>query len=124
MSDIRLSMLPKTWFVDIDGVILRHNGWCSGAEHLLPGVREFWAGLGPEDQVILVTARPERLRKSTLDFLDRNDLHCNVALFGVPPGERIVINDAKPSGLWTAFALNLARDRGLADLDITLDESL
>ena len=31
----------KTWFFDIDGTILRHNGYKDNNEHILPGVIEF-----------------------------------------------------------------------------------
>ena len=34
-------------------------------------------------------------------------------LTGMPTGERILINDIKPSGLRTALAINVKRDEGL-----------
>jgi hypothetical protein len=45
-------------------------------------------------------------------------------MFGRPKGERVVINDTKPSGLPTAFSVNLARDTGLRDVRIDRDDTL
>ena len=45
-------------------------------------------------------------------------------LFNLPTGERILINDMKPSGLDTAIGINLERDIGLENLKIDLDNDL
>ena len=35
-----LSTLPKTWIFDLDGTILKHNGYkIDGEDTLLPGVK-------------------------------------------------------------------------------------
>lgn len=122
---MRLSPLPKTWFIDVDGVIFRHNSHLEPeGDQLLPGVREFWAGLGERDVVVVVSAREEHERAATLAALDRHGLRYDAALFGLPTGERIVINDAKPSGLVTAHAVCPARDAGLAGVAATIDLAL
>lgn len=124
MTELILSCLSKTWLIDIDGVILKHNGYKQNDEILLPGVIEFWQQISPEDYVILLTARAVELRESTLEIIAQHGLRYNVAIFGVPAGERICINDKKPSGLLTSYAMNLLRDRGLDDLKIVTDSNL
>jgi hypothetical protein len=47
-----------------------------------------------------------------------------LGLFGLPGGERVFINDRKPSGLPTAFAVSVVRDSGLEGVEIHVDESL
>lgn len=124
MTELILSCLSKTWVIDIDGVILKHNGYKQNKETLLPGVIEFWKQISPEDYVILLTARAVELRESTLEVIVKHGLRYNVAIFGIPTGERICINDKKPSGLLTSYAINLLRDEGLDDLKIAADLNL
>lgn len=124
MTELVLSCLPKTWLIDIDGVIFNHNGYKQNGDRLLPGVKEFWQQISEDDFVILLSARPEAIRESTLTLLANHGLRYNVAIFGVPTGERICINDKKPSGLLTSHAVNLLRDEGLGNLKAIVDPSL
>lgn len=104
--------LSHTWFVDLDGTVLDHNGHLTGQEKLLPGVKEFWEEIPPGDHIVITTGRAEEYRESTLAFLDQQGLRYDTALFGLPLGERIVINDDKPGGLKTAMAWNVKRNKG------------
>jgi hypothetical protein len=113
-----LSNLAHTWLIDVDGTILCHNGHKQGGDALLPGVHEFWATIPPGDTIVLMSAREETYREATLAFLEAAGLRFDYALFGLPHGERILINDVKPRGLHTALAVNLRRDGGLAELRI------
>jgi hypothetical protein len=123
-SPIRLSPLPHTWLIDVDGTVCRHNGHLTGEDDVLPGVTELWARIPPGDVIIILSARDERYRQSTVAALAHRGLRVDHALFGLPVGERILINDAKPSGLKTAIAVNVARDMGLADLSIEVSAGL
>ncbi|MEF3190944.1 MAG: HAD family acid phosphatase [Campylobacterales bacterium] len=124
MPVLRLSSLPHTWLIDIDGTILRHNGHKEGKEELLPGVLEFWKKIPKEDTIILLSARTEEEKPQTLRFLQSHGLHFHEAIFGLPKGERILLNDSKPQGLNTALAVNVARDAGLGDLKLIFDPTL
>ncbi|MEL7037842.1 MAG: hypothetical protein AAFO04_19835 [Cyanobacteria bacterium J06592_8] len=124
MTELVLSCLPKTWLIDIDGVILKHNGYKQEGDILLPGVQKFWDQISPEDFIILLTARPEEMREATLSLLNRHGLRYNMAVFGVPTGERICINDKKASGLLTSYAVNLSRDAGLDHLRVVENPDL
>jgi len=104
--------LGHTWFIDLDGTILKHNGHINGDDILLPGVKDLWNTIPKEDYIIIVTGREERYRESSLRILENNSLRYNYAIFGLPLGERIVLNDSKPAGLKTAIAWNVERNKG------------
>ena len=106
-----LSTLPKTWIFDLDGTLLKHNGYkIDGHDTVLPGVKEYLATILPEDRVVLLTSRTDEYRDSTLRFLAESGIRYDEILFNMPMGERILVNDRKPSGLDMAVAVNLERD--------------
>jgi hydroxymethylpyrimidine pyrophosphatase-like HAD family hydrolase len=112
MIPFELSTLSHTWFFDLDGTILNHNAHVGGQDSLLDGVKELWKTIPEEDFIIITTGRTEQYRKSTLDFLKENGIRYNLALFELPLGERIVVNDIKDSGLKCAIAWNVERNKG------------
>lgn len=123
MEELILSTLPKTWLFDLDGTIVKHNGHLHGDDILLDGVQEFFDTISEQDKVILLTSRPEIYRENTLRFLVANQIRFDAILFGLPMGERVLVNDRKNSGLTTAYAVNLPRDSGFC-LQVMLDENL
>lgn len=111
---IELSALAHTWFLDLDGTILKHNGYkIDSRDTLLDGALDFMAQIPDKDLIVFVTSREEMYREQTVSFLEENGIRYDVILFGAPPGERIVVNDEKPGGLKTAVAFNVVRDTGL-----------
>ncbi len=108
---LTLSTLPKTWIFDLDGTLLKHNGYkIDGKDTLLKGAAEYIAQIPPEDYILILTSRTDEYRKMTLDFLKENGIRYDKILFNIPMGERIVVNDRKPSGLDMAIAINTDRD--------------
>jgi len=121
--ELELSNLPKTWLIDIDGTIVKHNGYKNGRDELLEGVKDFFARMNECDFVILLTARSEDTRKMTEDFLSSHKIRYDQIIFGLPTGERILINDNKPSGLAMGYAFNKKRD-AKATLIVKINENL
>jgi len=106
-----LSTLPKTWIFDLDGTILKHNGYIlDGRDTLLQGAKEYLDAIPKEDKIIIFTSRTEAYRQITMEFLTENQIRFDEILFHMPLGERIIVNDRKPSGLDMAVALNVDRD--------------
>ena len=80
-------------------------------DSLLPGAKEYIDAIPADDRVVILTSRTDEYRDSTLRFLKEKGIRYDDILFNMPMGERIVINDRKPSGLDMAYAVNLDRDR-------------
>lgn len=121
---LEFSPLHKTWILDIDGTLVKHNGYkTDGKDTLLEGVREFFQNLPNEDKVILLTARKEECLQDLKLFLQSHHIRYDYLLGDMPMGERILVNDRKPSGLNTAFAINKDRDKPL-DIVYKIDEEL
>ena len=118
------SPLAKTWIFDVDGTLVKHNGYkIDGYDTLLPGVAEFFRGLDPADKVVLLTAREDQLLEDLKAFLDENGIRYDHIVTGMPFGERILVNDRKPSGLDMAFAVNKDRDAAL-DIEYAINANL
>ena len=110
-EELILSTLPKTWIFDFDGTLVKHNGYKEdGIDILLADAKEYLAEIPPEDKIIIVTSRTEEYREMTIRFLGENGIRYDEILFNMPFGERILVNDRKPSGLDMAVAVNLNRD--------------
>lgn len=123
-NTLTLSTLYKTWLFDLDGTLVRHNGYKYGKDELLPGVRDFLKSVNKNDAVVILTSRKEEFRGVTERFLDENDIRYDKIIFNLPVGERILFNDCKPSGLITAVAVSPDRDRGLEEMEVIFDGRL
>lgn len=121
---LKLSSLPHTWILDVDGTIVKHNGYkIDGYDTLLPGVKDFFASLPSQDRVILLTARKAEYLPALKDFLTTNQIRYDHIITDVPMGERILVNDNKPSGLKCAYAVNKERDE-ILNIGWLLDENI
>ena len=60
--------------------------------------------------IIFITSRKEEYKDITIDFLNENHIRYDYLIFNAPYGERILINDDKPSGLKVGIATNVKRD--------------
>ena len=111
-DEIRLSPLPKTWILDLDGTLVVHDGpFIMGKDEFLPGAREFLESIPKRDMIIFLTARSDYEKAHTMRFLKENKIRYYHIIFNAGEGERIMINDMKPDGLVTAYAINTKRDR-------------
>lgn len=111
-KELVLSTLPHTWIFDIDGTLVKHNGYMTPeGDTLLDGVAKFLASIPAKDMIILITARTSNLRDVTENFLKKNNIRYDHIIFDAPVGERILINDNKPDGLQMAYSIALTRDK-------------
>ena len=123
-NKLELSQLGHTWIFDIDGTIVKHNGYkIDGYDTLLDGVSDFFnSNIKKNDYVLLVTSRTDEYKEDTINFLIKNNIRFDNIIFNLPYGERIVINDKKPSGLEMSKAINL--DRNIFKLNIIINKDL
>ena len=123
--------MNKTWFIDIDGTLVRHlenKEIDEGTkEELLPYVLEFLEGIEKRgDCIILTTARLEEHRKITEKMLREFGIRYDQIIFGIGSRERVVVNDIKPidafdggsreNPLPTAYAINVNRNEGFGQI--------
>lgn len=122
--NLRLSPLGHSWFLDLDGTILKHNGYkLDGKDSFLPGAKEFLGQIPQGDKVVFVTSRTTAEQEATEAFLQENGVEFHQIIYDMPFGERILLNDDKPSGLKTALAVSFPRDQ-LPEIKIEVDPDL
>ena len=111
-EQLRISPMPKTWILDLDGTLVVHDGpYIMGKDEFLPGAKEFLESIPDRDMIIFLTARSTYEKPHTIRFLKENKVRYDHIIFNAGEGERIMINDIKPDGLITAYAVNTERDR-------------
>jgi ribonucleotide monophosphatase NagD (HAD superfamily) len=121
---LTLSPLAHTWLLDLDGTLVKHNGYkLDGRDTLLDGAMEFLRSIPSGDMVMFITSRTEKYREMTERFLRENEIRYDHIIYNAPFGERILVNDRKPSGLDTAVAVSTLCN-GAVDIEIEVDGSL
>lgn len=113
---LETSCLSKTWFIDIDGVLVKHNGYLQGKDVWLDSTLKFLQSLSSEDKIVLTTSRKEEDVNFLIEELKSKAIKVHLVITELPHGERIVVNDSKPSGLRMAFSIPLERDMGMTDV--------
>lgn len=125
----------KTWFVDLDGTVLKHKSNdeideilekenSHEYEEFLPGALEFWKNRPAGDKIIITTARLKCHTEHTLKVLDSHGFPYDDYIFEIGSGVRVVVNDIKPIGsagntepVYTAHCVNLDRDSDYTKLN-------
>lgn len=119
-----LSPLRKTWIFDFDGTLVEHNGYKTGRDRLLPGVRDFLSKIPEDDCIIILTARECGAAEKTERFLKEEGIRYNHIFYEIPMGERLLFNDSKPSGLKMCYSIERVRNQGLSDVEFLIDQNL
>ena len=112
MKELVLSPLGHTWFLDLDGTLVKHNGHLTEGQIPCCRRRALLAQIPSSDLVVIITSRREAHREATVRFLADHGIRYDHIIFGAPFGERIVVNDAKPSGLRTAVSVSVVEIKG------------
>lgn len=79
----------------------------------MEGAADFLSSIPKNDMIIFVTSRSDEYKQITIDFLKENGVRYDHIIFNAPYGERIIINDRKPSGLDMSISVNTNRDEFL-----------
>lgn len=116
---------PKTVICDIDGTLIEHCGdiidQCKNVmkplNNSLALIKQ-WESLGYK--IILITGRKECTREETIKQLREIGVLYDEIIFGATNGDRVLINDKKPNSTRnTAYAVNVNRNQGIKNLDLT-----
>lgn len=113
--------MTNTYFIDIDGVLLRHNGSLDAqmtVKEILPHTLSFLNQIEYNGgKIILTTGRKESMRKLTEKQLTNMGIFYDQLVMGLNRGPRILINDLKPKFKpKTAFAFTPERNNLDEDL--------
>lgn len=121
---IKVSQLGKVWVLDLDGTIVKHNGYkIDGYDSLLENIEKLFSQISDKDMVLFITSRSEKEKGITEDFLKKNNIRYDYIIYNAPYGERILINDTKPSGLCMAYGIATKRNK-VCDIKFQVDNSL
>lgn len=124
MKELVLSTLGHTWILDLDGTIVKHNGYkINGEDSFLPGAKDFLESIPEKDMIVFLTSRTDEYKNETIHFLTKNHIRYDQIIFNAPYGERILVNDDKPSGLPVSIAVRGKRNEIFLP-QILLDEDL
>ncbi|MBW3055314.1 hypothetical protein CU307_06820, partial [Prochlorococcus marinus str. MU1411] len=112
--NLKISKLSHTWFIDLDGTIFKHNKYKENGFDIIvnSNVQKFFDQISENDFLIFTTSRSSSLSKLCETSLKEilNIKQNFTIIYGLPHGERILINDSKPSGMITSLAINIDRD--------------
>lgn len=123
-DNLVLSTLGHTWILDLDGTIVKHNGYkLDGKDSFLPGALDFITSIPAEDMIVWITSRHSEYKEITEKFLNEYAIRYDYIIYDAPLGERILFNDDKPSGLCMAHAIRSQRNI-IPRLKIIYDENL
>ena len=115
---------PKTIICDIDGTLIVHNSpniACNPNTSMviLPGTIEKFVEWDIKGyNIILLTGRKESMRQITEKQLSELGIFYDQLVMGVGGGARYLVNDCKTNGAEYAFAINLERNKGIANISI------
>jgi molybdopterin-guanine dinucleotide biosynthesis protein A len=107
---------------DIDGVLIKHhpnsNNNSEDNVFLSNGWKKIEEWKKQHKKIILMTSRSKNTRNGLEKLLKENHIYYDELIMGVNPGTRYVINDIKPSHLFTkqAVAINIVRNDGIDNL--------
>ena len=119
-----MDLRPKTICCDIDGTLVKHElPWKNVIPNkkleILDGTIEKFSEWDAKGYyIILVTGRKESLRENTIKQLSEAGIIYDKLVMGIGGGPRVLINDNKPDGEKTAFAINIKRNIGIKGVEI------
>lgn len=115
--------MTKTYFIDIDGVLFKHNGSLMQQNksqiQVLENAKIMLSEIEKNgDKIILTTGRKESMRQQTIDLINEYGLFFDELVMGCNRGARIIVNDLKPNQIMkTAFAFCPIRNE-ISELDV------
>ena len=107
---------------DIDGVLIKHNSHSN--TNLNDNIfidncsNKLLEWKNSHKKIILMTSRSKNTKNELITLLKINNIYFDELIMGVNPGTRYVINDIKPSNIFTkqAFEINVIRDKGISNI--------
>jgi len=111
----------NTYFVDIDGVLLRHDSGFHSRDESYSGnqivissnIEQLMLQYNRGDRIVLTTSRPESQRNTLLKLFSDIGFEFDDLIMGLGDGIRFLVNDRKTidSYIDTAVAINVSRNK-------------
>jgi hypothetical protein len=107
---------------DVDGVLIQHspNSNTKPEDNVLikDCAKKIFDWKNQNKKIILMTSRSKNTKKDFELLLKEKNIYYDELIMGVNPGTRYVINDIKPSHIFTkqAIGINIVRDTGIIDV--------
>lgn len=116
MPDNITSDNRETIFLDVDGVLVKHNYHPeTQEEEFIDSVFKFLED-HKDSFIVLTTSRiPAHLGRVLGEFYRRLKRVPDRVIHSLPTGKRILINDYKNGQEYKSIAINLIRDKGFSD---------
>ena len=112
----------RTYFVDVDGVILKNSGkygiinWDNNKVLLEENVKTLAELQRNGAQIVITTSRPEEYRESLVKILNQNNIFPYSILMGLNHAARVIINDFAPTNPYpSGIAISLPRNTDIKD---------
>lgn len=110
----------KTYFIDVDGVILSNSGrygivnWSNNCELLEKNVRKIIELQKQGGQIVITTARTEEYRKKLENLLHGIGIFPHSIVMGLNHSSRVLVNDFAPTNPYpSAVAISIPRNGDL-----------
>jgi molybdopterin-guanine dinucleotide biosynthesis protein A len=107
---------------DVDGILIKHSPHSNAVPEdniLIKNCADKLRSWKKENKkIILMTARSKSTQNDFIKMLKEKGIVWDELIMGVNPGTRYVINDIKPTHIFTkqAVAINCVRDEGIDDI--------
>lgn len=112
-------MKPKTYLIDIDGVVLEHlecgasQQWLTGSPDVICTTKNTLDEIeAAGDMIVLVTARPEHYRPGLEALLLKAGVIYHKLVMGLTSGQRVIVNDCTDEKPVACNAVNVKRNAG------------
>lgn len=111
----------KTYFVDVDGVILKNSGkygvvnWSNNHEKLEMNVKKIVELQNNGAQIVITTSRTEEYRKDLERMLNDAGIYPHTIVMGLNHSARVLINDFAPTNQYpSGTAISIPRNGDLS----------
>lgn len=115
-----------TFFVDIDGTIVKYRKFSELATSVLTPIQDVIDFINKSyDEgchIVITTARPQSFELFTKQELEKLGVKYHQMIMGIGRGTRVVLNDKDPDApeLPRAWGINFTRDQGFKDIEVPL----
>lgn len=121
-NTINIKRNYETIICDIDGVLIKHNNHSNNNYNdnilIKESVEKFKKWKNENKRIILMTARPINTKQQCIKMLNHKGIFFDDIIMDVNPGTRYIINDIKPSHIFTkqAIGVNIIRNNGIDEI--------